>query len=219
MEFPIFSARNKIKELFSLKINSYKELMTYYRCALMEVETKLNVLNQEFSLANDRNPIESIKTRLKSPESIAEKLERKKLKPTIENIENELFDIAGVRVICSYPSDIYMLADALLQQDDIKLVEKKDYIKIPKPNGYRSLHLIVETPIFLHNAKKLMKVEIQLRTLSMDWWASLEHKIRYKKDIPDNVVKSIEADLLNCAQMAAALDEKMESISKQINNN
>ena len=219
MEFPLFSAKNKIKDLFSLKINCYKELMTYYRCALMEVETKFNVLNQEFSLTNDRNPIETIKTRLKSPESIAEKLKRKGIKPTIENIENELSDIAGVRVICSYPSDIYLLADALLQQDDIKLIEKKDYIKNPKPNGYRSLHLIVETPIFLHNSKKLMKVEIQLRTLSMDWWASLEHKIRYKKDISNDVAKHIESDLLNCAQMAAKLDDKMESISKQINNN
>ena len=194
----------------------YKELMTYYRCAMMEVETKFKVLNEELSLGKDRNPIETIKTRLKSPESIAEKIIRKNISPTIENIEKEISDIAGVRVICSYPSDIYKLAEAFLAQDDINLIEKKDYFENPKDNGYRSLHLIVETPIFLQSSKKLMKVEIQFRTLSMDWWASLEHKISYKKDVPDDVRQKIGDSLLFCSKIAADLDLKMESIAKMI---
>ena len=137
------------------------------------------------------NPIEGIKTRLKSLESVIEKLSRKQLPLSIESIEQNINDIAGVRVVCSYQSDIYMLADAFLRQDDIVLIQRKDYIQNPKPNGYRSLHLIVETPIYLHNQKKPMKVEVQFRTISMDWWASLEHKIRYKKNvvITDQIAK------------------------------
>lgn len=210
------SVTKEITNLLSSKVMPYKELMTYYRCAMMEVETKFKVLNEELSLGKDRNPIETIKTRLKSPESIAEKIQRKNISPTIENIENEISDIAGVRVICSYPSDIYKLAEAFLSQDDITLIEKKDYFKKPKDNGYRSLHLIVETPIFLHNEKKLMKVEIQFRTLSMDWWASLEHKISYKKDVPEEVKAKMEEGLLFCSKIAADLDLEMESIAKMI---
>ena len=174
----------------------YKELMAYYRCAMMEVETKFNVLNEELSLAYDRNPIETIKSRLKSPESIVDKVARKGLPLTIDSIEKNIRDIAGIRVICSFPSDIYMLADCLLSQDDITLIERKDYIEHPKPNGYRSLHLIVEIPIFLHNQKRLMKVEVQLRTISMDCWASLEHKIFYKKNVQD--AQRVEQELIAC---------------------
>ena len=172
----------------------YRELMSYYRCAIMEVETKFNVLNEELSLQYDRNPIETIKTRLKSPESIMEKLTRRGYPLTVESIEKNLNDIAGVRVICSHPADIYKLSEAFLRQDDITLLERKDYIANPKPNGYRSLHLIVETPIFLHDQKRLMKVEVQFRTISMDWWASLEHKIRYKKNLPE--MEYVERELL-----------------------
>lgn len=192
----------------------YRELMAYYRCAMMEMETKFNVLNEELSLEYDRNPIETIKVRLKSPESIGNKLIRKGLEPTVENIEQNLFDIAGVRVICAFPEDIYMLASSLLRQDDIRLVEKKDYIADPKPNGYRSLHLIVEIPIFLHDEKRLMKVEVQLRTIAMDCWASLEHKIRYKKDLPDP--DSIAAELKACADISAELDNRMDAVRKTI---
>jgi len=188
--------------------------MAYYRCAMMEMETKFNVLDEELSLEYDRNPIETIKVRLKSPESIGDKLARRGLVPTIENIEQNLFDIAGVRVICSFPEDIYMLADSLLRQDDIRLVEKKDYIAHPKPNGYRSLHLIVEIPIFLHDEKRMMKVEVQLRTIAMDCWASLEHKIRYKKDLPD--VDSIAAELKACADISAELDARMDAVRKRV---
>ncbi|MCI5662396.1 MAG: GTP pyrophosphokinase family protein [Clostridia bacterium] len=193
----------------------YKELMAYYRCAMMEVETKFNVLNEELSLLYDRNPIETIKARLKSPESIVDKAVRKNIPLTVDSIEKNLHDIAGLRIICSFPSDIYMLADALLRQDDVTLIERKDYIQNPKPNGYRSLHLIIETPIFLHNQTRMMKVEVQFRTIAMDWWASLEHKIRYKKDLKDD--EAIARELFSCAEMGAELDQRMERIHKNAN--
>ena len=140
----------------------YQRLMAYYRCAMMEVETKLNVLNEEFSLRHDRNPISAIKSRLKHPESIKEKLLRRGLPLTFESLEENLSDVAGVRVICAFAADVYMLADALLTQDDITLLERKDYIKEPKANGYRSLHLVVSVPIFLEHEKRPMKVELQI---------------------------------------------------------
>lgn len=193
----------------------YKELMAYYRCAMMEVETKFNVLNEELSLLYDRNPIETIKARLKSPESIVDKAVRKNIPLTVDSIEKNLHDIAGLRIICSFPSDIYVLADALLRQDDVTLIERKDYIQNPKPNGYRSLHLIIETPIFLHNQTRMMKVEVQFRTIAMDWWASLEHKIRYKKDLKDD--EAVARELFSCAEMGAELDQRMERIHKTAN--
>ena len=131
---------------------------------------------------------------------------------TVESIEKNLNDIAGVRVICSHPADIYKLSEAFLRQDDITLLERKDYIANPKPNGYRSLHLIVETPIFLHDQKRLMKVEVQFRTISMDWWASLEHKIRYKKNLPE--MEYVERELYECAEISAQLDARMEKLQK-----
>lgn len=191
-------------------------LMAYYRCAIMEIETKFRVLNEQFSLRYDRNPIESIKSRMKSNESLAKKIHRKNLPMNLDSIYENIFDVAGVRVICSFPEDIYMLADCLLQQDDIKLIERKDYIKNPKPSGYRSLHLIVEVPIFLQNEKRLMKVEVQLRTIAMDFWASLEHKLRYKKNIPESEAELLAKELTECAETSAALDMKMEEIRKRI---
>ena len=211
-ELPI--PREEIKEWIRSYAAPYKELMAYYRCAMMEVETKFKVLNEELSLEYDRNPIETIKTRLKSVESIGDKLTIMNKPITVESIEKNLNDIAGVRVICGFPSDIYTLAEAFLNQDDITLIEKKDYLSNPKPNGYRSLHLIVEIPIFLHDKKKMMRVEVQLRTISMDWWASLEHKIRYKKDVV--VPKELDNELKECAESAAVLDARMESIQKKI---
>ena len=192
----------------------YREMAAYYRCAMMEVETKFRVLNEELSLEYDHNPIETIKSRMKSLDSIADKLMSKNLSFTVENVENHIFDVAGIRVICGFPSDIYALSEAFLRQDDIRLVERKDYIKTPKANGYRSLHLIVEVPIFLHDEKKLMKVEVQFRTMAMDWWASLEHKIRYKKDV--EVSPEIARELYACAEIADNLDQRMESISRRI---
>ena len=193
----------------------YRKLMAYYTCAMMEVETKLNVLNEEFSLQYDRNPISSIKTRLKSFDSIIEKLQRKELPmDDFDVIEQNLNDIAGVRVICSFPEDVYMLAEALLKQDDVRLLERKDYIASPKANGYRSLHLIVEVPIFLAQEKRLMKVEVQLRTIAMDFWASLEHQLKYKKELENT--EELTRELLECAEVSAALDAKMEEIRKRI---
>lgn len=208
--------KKEIKQWLQDYSQPYKELMAYYRCAMMEVSTKFSVLNEEFSLEYDRNPIEGVKTRLKSMESILDKLVRKELPLTVDSIEQNLHDVAGVRVICSFPSDIYMLSDALLRQDDIRLIERKDYIQHPKENGYRSLHLIVETPIFLHDQKKLMKVEVQFRTISMDWWASLEHKIRYKKDVV--VSEQIARELCACAEVSAKLDQRMEQIQRTLEN-
>ena len=151
--------RDEIKEWIRTYAAPYKELMAYYRCAMMEVETKFRVLNEELSLEYDRNPIETIKTRLKSVESIGDKLNYTNKPITVESIEENLNDVAGVRVICGFPSDIYTLAEAFLRQDDITLIAKKDYLANPKPNGYRSLHLIVEIPIFLHDEKKMMRVD------------------------------------------------------------
>ena len=189
-----------------------RTLMTYYRCAMYEVKTKFKVLNEELSLKHESNPIESIKTRLKSMESIQEKLIRKNLVPNLSSVENNIYDIAGVRVICSFVDDIYMLADCLLRQDDIKLIKKKDYIKNPKPNGYRSLHLIVEIPIFLCNEKKFVKVEIQLRTISMEAWANLEHRMRYKKILSPELLEKTTNVLLESANGSSMIDEKMQEV-------
>ncbi len=207
-------SKREVKDMAKKYTLPFRELMAYSRCAMMEVSTKFEVLNEELSLQYDRNPIESVKTRLKSPESILEKCGRKGIPLSVEAIEANIQDIAGVRVICSFPSDIYTLADAFLRQDDIRLLERKDYIQKPKENGYRSLHLIVEIPIFLHSEKKLMPVEVQFRTISMDWWASLEHKIRYKKDYV--ITPEAERELKACAELSAGLDERMERIHQKV---
>jgi putative GTP pyrophosphokinase len=200
------------KNWFTENNEPTNELMAYYRCAMMEVETKFRVLREELSLKFDRNPIEDIKSRLKSRESISGKLAKKGYTLTLENIERCLDDVAGIRIICTFPSDIYLLADSLLMQDDVILIEKKDYIKEPKANGYRSLHLIIAVPIFLHDHKKLMTVEVQFRTTAMNWWASLEHKIMYKRNHPD--MPKIEQALLQCAEDSYSLDLELESIYK-----
>ena len=184
----------------------YKELMMGYACAIKEINTKFEVLDTEFGVRYKRNPISSIETRLKSQTSILEKMARMGIPPTRENIENNLNDIAGIRVICSYIDDIYLLADALTKQDDIRLIRRKDYISSPKPNGYRSLHLILEVPIFLTKEKKMMRVEVQFRTIAMDFWASLEHKLKYKKDIENAEV--ISQDLYFCAELISQLKHR-----------
>lgn len=195
-------------------LERYNRLMAYYRCAIMEVETKFNVLNEEFSLRYDRNPISGIKSRLKKLDSIKEKLERRDLPFTLDTVEEHIHDVAGVRVICSFVDDVYLLADALLKQDDITLLEKKDYIANPKPNGYRSLHLIVTVPIFLEHEKRIMQVEIQLRTIAMDFWASLEHQLRYKKDFV--FTEEMAQELRDCAQLSAQVDLRMDSLRERL---
>jgi putative GTP pyrophosphokinase len=203
------ASHSKEKENFE----KFNKMMAYYRCAMMEIETKFNVLNEEFSLQYDRNPINGMKSRLKNPISMKEKMERKNIPFTVENAEENLNDIAGIRVICSFYDDVYVLAEALLKQDDITLVEMKDYIKNPKPNGYRSLHLIVSVPIFLEKEKRLMKVEIQLRTIAMDFWASLEHQLRYKKDF--EFTEEMAKELLYCATLSAELDGRMNKLREK----
>jgi len=189
---------------------SYVKLMSYYKCAMMEIETKFNVLNEEYSLEFDRNPISKIQTRLKRLPSIKEKLERYGAPKTIESIEENLHDVAGVRVVCTFPDDVYTLAEAFLKQDDITLIKKKDYIQNPKENGYRSLHLIVSIPIFLAHEKREMKVEVQLRTIAMDFWASLEHQINYKKD--NCFTPEMKKELYECAEASALLDMRMDKL-------
>lgn len=191
-------------------------LMSYYECAIMEIETKFKVLNHELSLEYDANPIESIKTRVKSYDSILKKIRRKNIALNLDSIEENLRDIAGVRVICSFPDDIYKLAESFLKQDDITLIERKDYIKNPKPSGYRSLHLIVQVPIFLQNEKKMVNVEVQFRTIAMDFWASLDHKMRCKKELSDEEVEILQEELYDCAEQSAALDERMQRIRDRI---
>lgn len=204
----------KLFEWAEQKGMEIQRLMTYYRCAMMEVETKFKVLDEEYSLQHDRNPINSIKTRLKKVRSITEKLERKNLELTPESVEENIRDVAGVRVICAFEKDVYTLAEALLRQDDVTLIQKKDYIQNPKPNGYRSLHLIISIPIFLGNEKKNMYVEIQLRTIAMDCWASLEHQLRYKKNLETQ--EEIETELFRCAELSKELDSKMDKLRMQL---
>lgn len=211
-----YNLDEKFVEAFKNSMEDMQVLMAEYRCALMEIETKFKVLNEQFSLQHDRNPIETLKTRLKSPQSILEKLRKKQLEYTAENVEKELFDVAGVRVICPFIDDIYMLCECLLNQDDIRLVRMKDYIKSPKQNGYRSLHLIVEVPIFLQNEKKPMKVEVQLRTIAMDFWASVEHQLRYKKNLPEEVLNDLAFELRECANISSSLDYRMEVIKNRL---
>lgn len=194
---------------------AFHELMTHYYCAIREVTTKLEVLNDELSIKSKHSPIEDIRSRVKSPESIAKKLQKKGLELNTANIIRNLDDVAGIRVICSFVDDIFDIAKMLTCQDDITLIESKNYIKFPKENGYRSLHLIVEIPIFLSNGKKPMRVEVQIRTIAMDFWASLEHQLKYKKNIPN--AEEISLELKECADIISATDLRMQDIRNKLN--
>ena len=194
----------------------FQKLMMQYRCAMLEVQTKFEVINNEISLYGDRNPIEFIKSRIKRPVSIMEKLKRKGFEISIDSIQNNIYDIAGIRVVCSFPEDIYRLAEKICMQDDIKLLNKKDYIKNPKPNGYRSLHLILEVPVFFTEEKKRLPVEVQLRTIAMDFWASIEHKLRYKKNLPESVSADISESLRKCSEEINEMDFRMQAINRWI---
>ena len=194
----------------------FHRVMLEYQAAIMEIETRLKILNAEFSQEYKRNPFESIKSRLKSPESIYEKLERKGYPVTVESIQENLKDVAGIRVICSFPDDIYRLADLMIKQDDIILQRRKDYIQNPKSNGYRSLHLIIGVPVYLSREKKYMMAEVQFRTIAMDFWASLEHKLKYKK-VVDNT-EEIVRQLKVCADSIEELDYQMQKIRNRIDH-
>ena len=192
----------------------FMKVMTQYKCAMMDVEARFNLLNEEYMLEHGRAPVNSIKTRLKTLPSIREKLERKGIELTPASFYNNIHDIAGVRVICAFTQDVYHLADALLRQDDITLLRRKDYISFPKPNGYRSLHLLVTTPIYLANEKKEILVEVQLRTVAMDCWASLEHQLRYKSEV--RMSNTVTEELLRCAGLSAELDMRMDLLGKEL---
>lgn len=213
-DFSLITISDEDYERAKSFMDSFNRLMTYYKCAMMEVETKLNVLSEVFSHRLDRNPINSIKCRLKSPESIGAKLTKKGCHMTLNAIEANLNDIAGVRVTCPFIEDVYLLAEALLRQDDVELLEAKDYIKNPKPNGYRSLHLIVIVPIFLPNEKQYVKVEVQLRTIAMDFWAALEHQLKYKKSY--EFTDEMAEELYNCAVISAELDRRMDALRRSV---
>ncbi|CVI72061.1 GTP pyrophosphokinase YwaC [Clostridiales bacterium CHKCI001] len=192
----------------------FREIMMMYRCAIREVQTKFEVLDDELSHRRNRKPIEYIISRIKRPESIVEKLQRKGYPLTIESIVQNLNDVAGIRIVCSFIDDIYDIAKMLVKQDDVSLIEVKDYIRNPKPNGYRSHHMIIEIPIFLSDRKQPMRVEVQLRTIAMDFWSSLEHQLKYKKDVPH--AQDIVSELKECADVIAKTDAKMQEIKNRI---
>lgn len=200
---------NKLTDFLNKSL-PFRRLLNEYQCAMMEVETKLKVLDTEFSIDSESNPIESITSRIKSPVSIITKLKGKGLKMTVGNLDKHINDIAGIRVVCSFQNDVYLLVRALKKQPDIRVVKETDYIDSPKDNGYRSYHLVVEVPIFLSDRTSRKAVEVQFRTIAMDSWASLEHKIRYKKSIDENA--EIRKKLLSCAQMSSVLDREMQLV-------
>lgn len=203
---------------FKENMHQMQALFTYSECAMMEVETKFRVMNEEFMLNYDHSPIETIKSRLKSLESLIEKMNRYEVPLSMDGITENINDIAGVRIICSFQEDIYALADSFLRQDDVTLLDRKDYIRSPKSSGYRSLHLIVSVPIFLEHEKKDMKVEVQFRTIAMDFWASLEHKIRYKQNLPEEMAEALYDELLECAILSTDLDKRMQNIRNQLDH-
>ena len=208
-------SRSEVQQWVQKYSQPYRELMSYYRCAIMEVETKFNVLNEELSLQYDRNPIETIKTRLKSPESIMEKLSRRGYPMTVESIEKNLNDIAGVRVVCSYIDDVYRVAEMLARQSDVEIVKKQDYIQTPNYNGYRSLHMDIRVPIYLSDRTEYVVAEIQIRTIAMDFWASLEHDIRYKAD-KSKLPAGINEEMFACADKIAEIDRQMQDMYQRI---
>lgn len=204
------------EEEFFMQMKNLRGFMMIYRCAIREVKTKFEVLNEDLSVIRRRNPIQFIESRVKSPESILKKMKRKNLPYSIEAIVDNIDDIAGIRVVCGFIDDIYEVAHMLEIQDDITLIQVKDYIKNPKPNGYRSYHMIVEIPVFFANRKQNVRVEVQLRTIAMDFWASLEHQMRYKEHQKVKDAKEISLELKQCADIIAETDKKMQDINNKI---
>ncbi|WP_297044038.1 GTP pyrophosphokinase family protein [uncultured Eubacterium sp.] len=192
----------------------YKQMMLIYEAGIRQLTTKLQILNREFEQSNDRNPIENIKSRIKSAESIAKKMERKGLPMTLSCLTNNIYDIAGIRVICPFITDVYEVARMLLSQTDVELIQVKDYIREPKKNGYRSLHLIVKINVFFSDGMRQVPVEVQLRTIAMNFWASTEHQIRYKKD--KVITPEMHARLKKCADIMADADYQMQKLAEEI---
>ena len=201
-------------DYFAGQFREFQELMMMYNCAIREVRTKLDVLNDEMSVCSPHNPIEMIKSRVKKPKSIVEKLQRRGYPISVNSVLDNLHDVAGIRVICSFIDDIYKIAAILGSQDDVTVLEIKDYIKNPKPNGYRSYHMIVEIPVFFSDRKQHMKVEVQIRTIAMDFWASLEHQMKYKKDVPGS--EELVNRLSQIAERINQTDREMQEIREEI---
>lgn len=204
----------EIPDIFIAEAKQFRELMMMYTCAIRETKTKLEVLNDELAVRNQRNPIQMIKSRVKKPSSITEKLQRRGLPVSVQSVKENLDDVAGIRVICSFVDDIYTVANMLARQDDVDVLMVKDYIRSPKTNGYRSYHMIIQVPIYFSNGKAKMRVEVQLRTLAMDFWASLDHQMKYKKNLED--ADEIIDELTECAEMIAAADLRMQRIREKI---
>ena len=203
------AAEQLIESAFQLQ-----QMMMLYEAGIREIKTKLDILSEESRISGKPNPIDSIKSRIKTPRSIIKKLKRRGFPVSLRSMMENLNDIGGIRVICPFIDDIYIVADMLMRQDDLTLIERKDYIEHPKPNGYRSLHMIVEVPIFLSDRTQPVRVELQLRTIAMDFWASLEHQLRYKADA--EVPPHISEDLKACAEVISATDRKMQRIAKEL---
>lgn len=204
----------EIQEKLSQTFYDFLELQHLYDSAIEVVKTYLNILDDEFSVKFQRNPIHNIESRLKSPQSIIGKLQKKGLPITTEAARNNLLDMAGIRVTCCYISDIYAIADLLSRRDDFVVIKKKDYIMNPKPSGYRSLHMVVNVPVYLSTQKAYAPVEIQIRTIAMDFWASLEHQLRYKKDF--DFTEEMAKELQDCADLSAQLDARMDSLREHV---
>lgn len=192
----------------------FEEFRHAYRAAIKEVRTKIEILSEDFAVRHDYNPIHHMERRLKIPASIEEKLQRLGKEVSIEAARDNIFDIAGIRVVCNFVDDVYRVADMLIAQQDVTLITRKDYIENPKPNGYRSLHLVVSVPVFLMSGMQEVPVEIQIRTVAMDFWASLEHNLRYKK--AKNIPKNIDIELKACAEVSAKLDARMQKIFDEL---
>lgn len=198
------------------EVQTWNEVTLVYSSALKQVNTKLEILNDEFQHVHKYNPIEHIKSRIKTPESIVKKLKKYGQESTIENMVTYVNDIAGIRIICSFSDDIYQIAEMLSSQEDIKVIEVRDYLKNPKPSGYKSYHMLITIPVYLSDRIVETKVEIQIRTVAMDFWASLEHKINYKFE--GNVPDGIRNELVECAQMVSILDDHMLLLNKEVQN-
>lgn len=218
MDLADFFAIDKLsqhdEELLLESAMQLQQVMMLYEAGIREIKTKLDILSDESRISGKPSPIDSIKSRIKTPRSIINKLKRRGFPITLQSMMENLNDIGGIRVICPFIEDIYVVADMLIRQDDLTLIERKDYIEHPKPNGYRSLHLILQVPIFLSDRTQPVRIELQLRTIAMDFWASLEHQLRYKADV--EVPAYISDDLKACADVIAATDEEMQRIAKEL---
>ncbi len=212
--FAIDTLSEHDEEMLIRSAMQMQQVMMLYESGIREIKTKLDILSDESRLSGKPSPIDAIKSRIKTPRSIIGKLKRRGFPISLQSMLENLNDIGGIRVICPFIEDIYTVADMLMRQDDLKLIDRKDYIENPKPNGYRSLHLILEVPIFLSDRTQPVHIELQLRTIAMDFWASLEHQLRYKADV--EVPPHVSADLKACADVIAATDEEMQRIAKEL---